>query len=700
MDFQGFQNTLPLFLVISLIVVFIALSFFTYRDKTSIPILPRLGLIAIRSVIFIIVILLFLNPYFFSSKKANQNPKILVLLDNTESVTINKGQYNGLESYLQTLEALNFDNSGDIDFEYFSIGANATQIPHPDSLNFKETETNFLTAITQVQELESDFDAAIFVSDGIITYGKNPIITASDLSIPIFTVGLGDTSKVRDIIISNVVANPVGFTETNHGFEIDITQNGYANKSSTVRIFNSSRELIDQQQVSFSNNQSTITATLEAELETSGLQQFEIVVDSLESEWSVENNSAFLSVSVTDSKTKVLHLAFEVHPDVKMIRSILNEDENIELQTLTWINNQTFIEPESPEIDEMDLIIVHGLPDASFNIGAMLKDVSLPMLYFHLPKTRKETPGVPLFNLIRNSGNQLLYINLAISKEHADHPILEVDEIDFAGTSPLIGSLGATALEVDAINLFKSVFQGIETPSIVVSVLERGNSRRATVSSWGWYLLFQSPIPKEKAFVVQFFTNLINWTSNDPDKRLLKLSSSKSVYTVSEQIILNANLTNENGDLEENAIVEISLLKDNDEPRTFNMENVSKGLYKLELSNLDEGLYSFNGVARKGNRKLDSQDGEFLVQNSKSELINTIKNEELLRGLATETGGSYVSYPDVANFWKALNDQDLLSKKEVLLETYTFPVRSFFWFAFILLLLAIEWITRKIYSLP
>ncbi|MBO6524379.1 MAG: hypothetical protein JJ971_11170 [Balneolaceae bacterium] len=614
---------------------------------------------------------------------------------------IQKGTYNGLESYSEVINQLDFENKETIDFEFFTIGSSSKQIPSPDSLQFNESESNFSNAISQIQELEDDFDASIILSDGIITFGRNPSIQAANLSIPLYSIALGDTSKVRDITISNIVSNPNGFTDTRHLVEVEVIQNGFLGESVTLELRNSSGELIDSNEIQFNSSESIQSTTFEIDLTEPGLKQFTIEISETEGEWSTENNTGTISIDVSESKTKILHLAFEIHPDVKMLRSLLSEDQNIELLTLTWLGGSRFVEDDLPELEEQDLLIFHGLPRPGFDTD-LLDDFNLiPTLYFQLPKTRALRTG-PLseLNLIHNTGNQLFELTLFPATESTDHPVMELPEIGFQNVSPIISSLRSVSTIPDGIELFKSGFQGIETPNTIINVNERGSMRRATVSAWGWYRMYQSPIENERAFVTQLFSNLTTWTANDPDERRLRVTPSKPVFNISEQVIINGNLNNESGEPEAEATIEFTLIPENGEERTSNMSNEGNGNYKFESQSLSSGLYSFTATARKGGREIDSQTGEFLVQDSNSELVNTLRNDELLLTIANGTGGSFFEYTRLEDFWTTLNSDDILGQKEDVIEAYTFPVRSLFWFVLVIFLLGTEWIGRKYYSLP
>lgn len=700
MEFQGFQNSLPTLVVFVIAFILVAIAWSSYRKLKSIPTYSRFILVLLRSSAFLLLLLLFLNPYYFTSEVNNRNPKLLFLLDDSESVTINKGSYDGATSYSETLHFLNLENSSGFDSEFFTIGASSTQLRSPDSLKFLDTETNFTAAITQVQELEDNFDAIVLLSDGIITFGRNPVIQASNLSTPIYTIALGDTSIVRDIVLSNVLTNSTGYTNTQHLVEVSVSQNGYSGSKSTVRIKNSDGDLLDQKELTFQFEEEVVSTIFELELARPGLQQFSIELDNLEGEWSTENNSKNITIDVSDSKIKMLHVAFEIHPDVKMLRSILSEDENIELNSFTWIGNR-FIENDLPELSDIDLLIFHGLPPTSFNPNLLRGYEELPSLYLQLPQNRlNRNPNFQNISLIQHSGSRLFQLTLNPNANTSEHPILELPEVGYDNLAPLKGSLRTILTALDASTLFNSSYQGVQNDNPLVSIVERGNIRRVDLSAWGWYKMYQSTNEKEREFITQLFSNIATWTSNDPDNRKLKISPAKSSFNISERVLINANLNNESGESESNATIEVNIDSNNEFQGSYNMRNSGTGTYSVELPPFSSGLYTFTATARKGDREIDTQTGEFLIEDSSTEYVSTIRNDDLLSSLANETGGSFFYFNQLEGFWSTLNDDGVLQSKEEVIESYLFPIRSIFWFILVLLLLSSEWLLRKKFALP
>lgn len=698
MDFQGFQHILPPAIIVILIIVLLVLSWASYRKFSSIPSFSKWTLVALRSTALVIILLLLLNPYFYSSRQVELKPKIAVFLDNSESIGISKGDYEGLSSYNQLLNSLNFNSIDEAEFRFYSIGESVSEFM-PDSLNAVESQTNLAEPVKSILEMEEQVQAAIIISDGIITFGRNPSINASNSSIPLYTIAVGDTSRVKDVSISNVLTNTTGYTNTNHIIEAEISQSGFANNTVGVSLV-ANEEVIQQQQVTFDTDNQVKNVQFDLELIEEGLKQFEIQATPLPDEWTNSNNSRLFSIDILDSKVKILHVAFQIHPDVKSVRSIIREDENNDLTTLTWLGGNRFVE-ELPEDNEFNLIIVHGMPGSMQNFSFLNSIVDTPTIFFEL-SSRSGTGFNELetLELISTQANRIAPIRLDQLLKQDQQPILELPEVNLSEVPSLYSGLRSQLSDLQSTTLYSINYDGLSTESPAVAIIEQGNIRRSHVLPWGWYRWVQSSNAVERDYASAFISNLVSWTASDPDNRKLRISPAKKTFSTAEAPIINASLRNERGDPESDGIIEIEVSSDEGSPRSFNMENVGNGNYTLTLPRLSEGLYSYQATARKGEREIETQSGEFLISNSSSELTNTIRNDALLKSISANSGGRFFTYQTAESLWDSLETANVLQTSTQTVERYSFPVRSFYWFALVLLLLGSEWLLRKYYSLP
>jgi hypothetical protein len=634
-----------------------------------------------------------MNPFFKAIKEVVLNPKIAILLDDSESTTIEKGGYEGLKTYRSIIAQLR-DQPDNVDVTYFKFSGSIQNVD-PDSFNPGQPVTNLFNAIEAISTSDEDFESAILVSDGIITEGKNPIILSGESPFPINVVGLGDTTRVKDISIQNIATNATGFTNTKHNIEVDISQFGFDNQIILVSIYSGPTK-IDELELTLDKDRLLESVSFDIELNSPGLKQFKVDIEPIPEEWITENNSTKFSVDVLDSKKRILHIASSVHPDVRMLRSILSKDENIELSTYTYLNPTTSIN-DLNSLGDYDLIIYHGAPSPSTLAEFEIPDSGYSSLYISLPTQDIINSG--WYNLLSNSTNQFFNITLVSNSESQDHPVIDINDINLNSLAPLRASIQAVNDYPNAQTLLSASYQNVTTSSPILTLLEQGNTRRSHVNAFDWFKMYLSPNLQEREFVERLFSNLIDWTSSNPDNRLLKVSPSKNEFNSSESPVINASLINENGDVENEGVIELTLTGEN-YSSNFNMENLGNGNYRLQTPNLPEGQYSYQAIARKGNREIDSQNGEFFVNQSNVELANIIRNEDLLKGIAANSNGYYIEHSDISDLWNNRSILDKLDQKSVQVENYIFPVRSIYWFLIVLILLGSEWVLRKKFALP
>jgi len=694
-EFQGLQNSLPGIIAICIALFVCILSWYSYKNYSTISLQWKIGLSSLRAISLLIVLFLFLNPFFKKTENVQIKPTIAVLLDGSESTAIKKGEYSGIPDYQKIIAELR--NAPSIsELEFFSFG-NSLRFQDPEEFTPNLPATNLYEAIESITTSNSDYNSAILISDGIVTAGKNPIILSSNSSFPIHVIGIGDTSRVKDVSIKNVVTNATGFTETLHSVDVDISHFGFDNQTITVTLA-SGNEVISSKQITLNKDRQIETINFKLPLNSSGLKQYSVEIDPVNGEWIDENNSSVFSIDVLDSKKRILHIASAIHPDVKALRSILASNENIELSTYTYLGSISAIKNISEESSNFDLIIVHGKINETVSEELGLDEIDVSTFSILLPNETIED-SYSAFQLIDLSNPELFNVQFSLNADNSEHSILELPDINFNSAAPIQSSISSTAVYPESNTLLESNYQNIPTDSPILNIVEQGNKRRSHFNASGWFKMYLSQNIQEREFIETLISNIVDWTSSNPDNRLLKVSPTKSIFNSSEIPIINASLINENGEVESSGIVEITIDGDNF-TSDFTMANLNNGNYQLLAPNLPEGRYSFSATARKGNRDIDTQTGEFLISKSNIELTNTIRNDNLLKGIATNSNGLFIDYKDYKGFWNTDKISSSLIAKTEVQENYLFPVRSVYWFLLVLILLGAEWILRKKFALP
>ncbi len=704
-NFQGFQSLFPIWIYLLIFIGTSLLAWWSYKEYKSIGKKYRYLLIFLRSAVFFILLLLLINPYIKTEQSYLENPNILVLLDNTDSTGIEKNSYKGTESYQKVLDTLDFEDSSSTSFNFYTIGNNVRS-SKLDSLTFDEQQTNLAQSIEVIKANESDATAAILISDGIYTRGQNPVFEVGNANIPVFTVALGDTTSKKDVFVRSVSSNSTGYLNSRQPVEASVTSNGFQGESFQVQL-RDGNQILSSKTVTPELTNSTQDLQFELLLNEEGLQQYEITIPELTDEWTSDNNTQRFSVNVEDAKQNILSLAFEVHPDVKFIRSLLSRDNNTNLTKHTWLKGNRFIEGGfNPDPDSVDLVIVHGYPRSGLSpeVEEQLSDlvadkpfITTATPLFDTRRYEEEIASLPVS--VTGPWN---YSSVAINpvESSASHPIMELPNISYERLPPLSAPIQNIDLAPGATSLFNSMYQGRNTDKPVLIIQEVGNKRIAFLAAFGWFHFEQNNNAQIQEFGRELLLNIVSWTATDPDNQLLEVEPVQTTFSGSENVVINAYLTNERDEVEPNASIGITVSSDTTDSRHYSMENIGSGRYRLNLGKLPEGIYSFKATARKEDRTIESREGEFAVSQSNAEFINVVRNDNLLRQIAERSGGHYFSYDSVSGFWETLDQRDLLEQNQKTNTSFFYLYQHYGWFLVVIVLLTAEWIIRKYYYIP
>lgn len=700
---QGLNPVLPILLLFLLMLASLFIGWWSYQYLTSVSAWKKRTLILLRSSALFLLVLLLLNPFMTRELVEEEKPVIAVYLDNSQSIDVTRGGYLGLETYEPLLQQFKeqADDSWDYRFYLFS-----ETVEQGSELTGDGPVTNLQRVTEHIAQYENEKTAAVLFSDGIFTQGRNPLFTAQTLSIPVFTIPVGDTTDVQDVLIADTDFNRVAYNNTSQVIRIEVQQEGYRGETAEVRLTGNG-ELLEVKEITFTEDSGSYLTEFEVRYEEPGFYEYHAEIPALPDEFTLDNNTAVFSVEVLDIQTKILSLAFEVHPDVASVRRVIASDQQNELVESLYLGGGRFAGTNPLELtDTPELIVIHGLPDPDSEIYNWLADQrSVPLVKMALPQTYQKigahnyASGLGLFSV--SGASSILDIHLLQSRERYSHPLLEYGSIDFRRLPPLKSLQAQYQLSALSETLLGAEFQRTET-DIPVLAAESDNLRRVTlVNAFGWHRYEQTANRDISEFFTSLFTNIISWTATSPDQQNLTIETSKPAYTANETVTVRASLLNERNEPETDATIEIRIREtDGNESQTFRMRHTGSGNYEVQPGTFPEGFYSVTATAVKSDREIGTDETRFNVTRSSVELVNTKRNDPLLIQLAERTGGLFLEDGSAEPMFEQLREMG----KDRVIEHRSVSTNHLadipFWFAIVIALLAGEWILRRTASLP
>lgn len=240
-----------IYLFLSLFLI-AAYSFYVYRYTIpQIQPFKKIVLVTLRVLALLILCLILFEPILNLSKKLTLEPSNFVFIDNSRSIRIDDGT-NRLSTIKKIVNDFSVNASeSNLTFYEFGNSVKPIDVDSLDKLNFSDGATNLQDVFKTVQNSEKNIASVTIVSDGVITSGSNPYYDAINLGIPVFTIGIGDTTQHTDVEIKKVLHNDIVYVETPTNIISTISNKGFSGDLITAALYEDNK-FISQQTVKLS----------------------------------------------------------------------------------------------------------------------------------------------------------------------------------------------------------------------------------------------------------------------------------------------------------------------------------------------------------------------------------------------------------------------------------------------------------------
>lgn len=337
----------------------------TFSRNGSVWQFPASFMFFFRAVSVFLIAALLLAPLFRSINRTVDEPVIVFLNDNSRSVVLNRDS-----AFIKNeLPAILTDLYSKLDQDYnvrsYRFSDEAEQLA---DMTFDGRNTNINEAFSQINRryYGRNLGAVVLTTDGIYNQGSNPLFSADDLNVPIYTIAIGDTLPPRDLRITDVLHNRVVYAGNEFQVRVRINADHCSGEEAVLTVQHDGQTLKEQ---SFIIDEEAYYTDIDLFLkaEEAGLKRFEFTVTKLEDEINYRNNSWQAIVEVMESKQKILLLSAAPHPDVGALRRSVERHERFEVTALSRkdyeLNPSGFYE----KLEDHNLLILHGIPQIAHN---------------------------------------------------------------------------------------------------------------------------------------------------------------------------------------------------------------------------------------------------------------------------------------------------------------------------------------------
>ena len=577
-------------------------------------------LVIIRSLVFFLLILLFLNPSITKESIINQKAKLSILVDNSSSIRFFKKD-SLVHAILQNFKTHKKLNKR-FDINYYSFG---NLFQQSDSFSFDENQTDISMPLERIYKIQKNTsNAIVLLSDGNQTIGNDYQYTS--LKDPVFPIVIGDTTEYQDVKIAQINVNRYSFINNQFPIESILQYEG----TQTIKLrysLENNGKIIFSKRINFSekNNSHILKTFIKATKE--GTNFFTSKIEYLENEKNIVNNSKNFSVEVIDKQSEVLLISSFYHPDLGALKKAIESDKQRKV-TIKIVDNKNI------QLNKYQLVVMYQ-PNNKFN-----------NIIDQLNSNKSS------FMLITGSKTDWLFLNnksLGINKKNINqlenysarfyNGFLNFSQknIGFENFPPMIDYYGETTVSIPHQTLLYQSINGFSSQNPLLATANHNNQKKVFLFGEGIWKWRSSSFLKNNSFQYfdEFIGNLVQYASNKKIRNRLDLDIA-SFYNANSSIQIGAFYVDENYQFDDRATILFTIKNKNSKKKQTFPFSLSGTSYQLELTSLEAGEYEYTikvdeqNISKKGTFKIN----EFLIEEQ-----FTNANSSKLDLLAQKTAG-------------------------------------------------------------
>jgi hypothetical protein len=576
-----------------------------------------------------------LGPVLIQLLNEIQKPKILMVLDESESIVANKyaNYYKNefLKNWLKTNETL----GDDYEIEFLSM---AKGLKFSDSIHFNQKRTNISQVFDFVNNTyaRENIGAVILATDGIYNQGNNPIYKSLNKNKILYTIGLGDTILKKDLLIKEVNNNAIAYLNNQFPIEVSISANDCINSSSNLSLTCEGKTLYSSIiNINQKNFFKTISIMLLAD--KPGAMHIVANLSPIAGEFSNANNRKDIFIDVIDGREKILLAYQTTHPDIGAIKESIQSNQNYEVNALSL-----------PEIKLSDLnlysaVILYQIPGKNSNskdLISAIKKLQIPIWCIVGNQTAIEQ--LSLINNTAKIDKNQGRINESQALFNTDFTAFTLEPntvLSISDLPPLNVPYGFYNASIGTESLLYQKIGQVNTQTPLWTFSNQNGEKTAYLFGEGFWRWKLFDFVKNESHLAsnELVSKTIQYLTVKEDKRKFRVYPLKNVYEEDESVKFLAELYNASYEPINTANIQLNLTDANKKIYNYNFSPIGK-TYQLDLGFLNPGIYTYKAKASGVNEVIT---GKLIIKPLQIELVNTKADFGLLREMAKNNAGQF-----------------------------------------------------------
>jgi hypothetical protein len=679
----------PSWFILLCVLAGVAYATLLYRNETSWGRKVNYGLAGLRGMGVSIICFLLLSPLVRKTETTVDKAKVVFAVDNSESM---KSYAGGLQKQLAgAVETLT--NAGyEVSVQKLNDAGRPSLSAASILFDQKKTDLSGLLRSVKTNFEGRNLTDVILLSDGIVNQGMSPAFTQYPFKVS--ALAFGDTVPKLDIRIKDVVHNRIAYLGNDFPIRVEIVANGLAGKTTTVSLKQGGR-VVNSQQVVINNNNYFGVFEFTTSSQAKGVQHFSVELGAVQGENSARNNRRDIYIDMIDGRQRILLLAYSPHPDIKALRSLIESNDNYELDvnvlTVSANSNPSFPKP-------YDLVILHQIPNvAGFGNGQVRKFIEANTPLFFILGNQSAVPLVGSQSKILAINTSRGQVDKVVARYNPSFQLLNFSEESMQlleRLPPLSVPFGEYSVSPGTESILYQRVGRLNTTKPLLALNTSGDHKTAVLAGEGIWQWRQEEfaLTAKQDVVDNLFQKVIQILSIRNDKRKFRVYPIRSEFEAGEQAVLQTEIYNDIYEPIFGQEVRLELTSEKGKKSLYTYTHTS-GNQRFGISGLSEGVYRFQASTdlRSG---VETVSGQFVIRDVDIEMNHTTADFAMLRELASKTGGSFILPTSLQDFVTSLAEgkpANRLDSSEEMVELIHLK-----WIFFLLVvLMGLEWGVRK-----
>ncbi|PWT96082.1 MAG: hypothetical protein C5B55_00465 [Blastocatellia bacterium] len=739
----GFDLRPGIVALLGIVAIIAVVIYFVYiKPQTRVQRRTATVLIALRAALLALMIVLLLRPVVVVSSVVPRSSYVAVVVDDSLSMKL-KDMPGGATRLDAAKQALFNNKPGQRSFmdqleerfktDLYGFSGTLTKLKDQNDLYGEGRSSDVTGALNETLKRTSGMplSAVVIATDGAENVPTDLAATLRELrarDVGVFTVGLGDTSRPTDAELTRIDLPRRVIVGSRVNIEAFVGLRGFGSTKVLLGVREDGRAIKTEEFQLRGND--TQAVDLEITPTTAGIHRYTVEITPLDGEVTLENNKQDALVQVIEGPLRVLYVEGEPRWELGKIREALQVNEkNVSIVSLQrtgenkfyrqGIGNQNELLTGFPKTEEELFAyqgIILGSVEAGFFTAEQLRNIEAFVarrgggllalggrLSFDGGKF-KGTPMGDLLPVVLDGGNVDPANSYApvykpvLTVPGQTHPITRLND-DRAVSQKTWNDLPPISISEILSNVKPGASVLLEArkngssqavPLLIQQRYGRGQTLALTATdTWRWRMRADSKSSAHETFWRQMLRYLVSFTPSETE-----ISAAQDVYALDDTIRVVAEIRDKKYNAVPDAHATAHITKPSgatvDLPLKFTtLNDVNAYVGEFRADELGQHKIVLGGNSPTLGQL--SASSNVLVSDLNREYFGATQNVDLLKRLATETGGKYYTSSNLQSLVDDLTYRQTPYSERVTKDLWDMPIN----FVLIIGLLSAEWFLRK-----